>query len=201
MRKNFKLLHKKKEIINSYDSSADFYDKRYRAIQEEKYDIVLDNCDLIEKRILDIGCGTGLLIEYVLNSKENHDVLKSKYIAVDISWKMILKFKKKLLKIRHKPNILFVLSDIENLPFRNNSFSLIFSLTSFQNLPHILNGVQESLRVSANKSVFKFSILRKKLELEGVKNLLTPFVKDLEVINKEDIEDVIIQGKVIKEST
>jgi len=201
MGKNFKLLNKKKEIINNYNSSAEFYDKRYRAIQEEKYHIILENYDLIEKRILDIGCGTGLLFEYLLNSKENHHIQKSKYIAVDISWNMLLEFKKKLLKLKNKPNVLCVLSDIENLPFRNNSFSLIFSLTSFQNLPSILDGIRESLRVSTNESIFKFSILRKKLDLDQVKTLLEPFVRDLKVINIDYIEDIIIQGIMRKEST
>jgi ubiquinone/menaquinone biosynthesis C-methylase UbiE len=199
--KNFKLLNKKKGIISKYDTSADFYDNRYRAIQEEKYHIVLENFDLREKTILDIGCGTGLLFEYLLNSKENHHILKSKYIALDISWKMMLKFKNKSLSLHNKPNVLLVLSDMENLPFRNNSFNLIFSLTSFQNLPLISNGIRESLRVSEDESIFKFSILRKKLKLDEVKDLLEPFVKDLKVINKEHIEDVIVQGIVRKEST
>ncbi len=58
MGKIFKFLNKKKEIIDNYDASADFYDKRYRAIQGEKYDIILNNYDLNEKTIIDIGCGT-----------------------------------------------------------------------------------------------------------------------------------------------
>jgi len=199
--KIFKFLNKKKEIIDNYDASADFYDKRYRAIQEEKYDIVLNNYDLNEKTILDIGCGTGLLIEYIFNSKDHPRVLKCKFIAVDISWNMLLQFKLKLFKLKNKTEILLLLADMENLPFRDNSFNLIFSLTSFQNLPNILNGIRESLRVASNKSDFKFSILRKKLELNPLLELLTPFVEDLEVINKDYIEDIIIQGTVKKEST
>ena len=198
--KIFKFLNKKKEIIDNYDASADFYDKRYRAIQEEKYDIVLDNYDLNEKTILDIGCGTGLFTEHIFNSKDHPRVLKCNFIAVDISWNMLLQFKLKLFKLKNKTEILLLLADMENLPFRDNSFNLVFSLTSFQNLPNILNGIRESLRVGSNKSVVKFSTLRKKLELNPILELLTPFVEDLEVINKDYIEDIIIQGTVKKES-
>jgi ubiquinone/menaquinone biosynthesis C-methylase UbiE len=114
---------------------------------------------------------------------------------------MLLQFKLKLCKLKNKTKILLILADIENLPFRDNSFNLVFSLTSFQNLPNILNGIQESLRVGSNKSDFKFSILRKKLDLNPLLELLTPFVEDLQVINKDYIEDIIIQGTVIKEFT
>jgi ubiquinone/menaquinone biosynthesis C-methylase UbiE len=199
VRKIFKFLNKKKEIIDDYDASADFYDKRYRAIQERKYDIVLNNYNLNEKTIIDIGCGTGLFIEHIFNSKKSSGVLKCNYVAVDISWNMLLQFKVKLLKLKNKIKILLILADIENLPFRDNSFNSVFSLTSFQNLPNILSGIRESLRVSLNRSDFKFSILRKKMELNPLLELLTPFVEDLEVINKDFIEDVIIQGKIIKE--
>ena len=198
--KIFKFLNKKKEIIDSYDASADFYDKRYRTIQGEKYDIILNNYDLNEKTIIDIGCGTGLLIEHIINSKDYPWVLKCSYIAVDISWNMLLQFKLKLFKLKNKTEILLILADIENLPFRDNSFNLVLSLTSFQNLPNILNGIRESLRVGSNKSNFKFSILRKKLELNPLLELLTPYVEDLEVINKDYFEDIIIQGTIKKES-
>ncbi len=201
MGKIFKFLNKKKEIIDNYDASADFYDKRYGAIQGEKYVIVLNNYDLNEKTILDIGCGTGLFIEHIFNSKDYPRVFKCNYIAVDISWNMLLQFKLKLYELKNKTKTLLILADIENLPFRDNSFNLVFSLTSFQNLPNILNGIQESLRVSSNKSDFKFSILRKKLDLNPLLELLTPFVGELEVINKDYIEDIIIQGTVIKEFT
>ncbi len=198
--KIFKFLNKKKEIIDNYDASADFYDKRYGAIQKEKYDIVLNNYDLNEKTIIDIGCGTGLFIEHILNSGDLDRVLECYYIAVDISWNMLLQFKLKLFDLKNKTKILLMLADIDNLPFRDNSFNLVFSLTSFQNLPNILSGIQESLRVSSNKSDFKFSILRKKLDLNLILELLTPFVKNLEVINKDYVEDIIIQGSVKKES-
>ncbi|MFX1523962.1 MAG: class I SAM-dependent methyltransferase [Promethearchaeota archaeon] len=198
--RNFKPLNKKKEIISRYDSSANFYDKRYKSIQEEKYRILLDNCELKEKLILDIGCGTGLLLEYIIKSKQNQEILKPMFIAVDISGKMVSEFKKKILTLRECSRIELLLADIENLPFRDNSFNLIFSVTSFQNLPNILKGIQESLRITKSLSTIKFSILRKKLNLFRIINLLRPHVKNLEIVNNKDMEDVIIQGELIKES-
>ncbi|MFW9894258.1 MAG: class I SAM-dependent methyltransferase [Candidatus Thorarchaeota archaeon] len=198
--RNFKPLNKKKEIISRYDSSANFYDKRYKSIQEEKYRILLDNCELKEKLILDIGCGTGLLLEYIIKLKQNQEILKLMFIAVDISGEMVSEFKKKILTIKDSSQIELLLADIENLPFRDNSFNLIFSVTSFQNLPNILKGIQESLRITKSFSPIKFSILRKKLNLNRIINLLRPYVKNLEIVNNKDMEDVIIQGELIKES-
>jgi demethylmenaquinone methyltransferase/2-methoxy-6-polyprenyl-1,4-benzoquinol methylase len=189
--------YKKKEIISKYNSSANFYDKRYKSLQQEKYRILLEDCELTGKIILDIGSGTGLLLEYIL---QYQDVLNILFIAVDISWEMISEFKNKILSLSDNSHIQLVLADIENLPFRDNSFNLIFSVTSFQNLPNILKGIQESLRITKSGSPLRISILRKKLKLNKILNLLKLCVNNLEIINKKHIEDVIIQGELIKES-
>lgn len=197
MGRNSKALCKKKEIISKYNSSANFYDKRYKSLQEEKYRILLENCELMGKIILDIGSGTGLLLEYIL---QYQDVLNILFIGVEISWEMISEFKNKILNLSDNSYIQLVLADIENLPFRDNSFNLTFSVTSFQNLPNILKGIQESLRIAKSGSSLKISILRKKLKLNTILNLLKPCVNNLEIINKKNIEDVIIQGELIKDS-
>ena len=109
--------------------------------------------------------------------------MKSNYIAVDISWNMLLKFKSKIISpnySKNPPNL--ILSDIEYLPFRDNIFYSIFSLTSFQNLPYIKNGIKESFRVSKNNADFKFSILKKELELKSLLKILKPKIKDLLII-------------------
>lgn len=198
MDKNFKKLNKKKKIINSYNSSAHFYDKRYKSIQREKYQVVLNNCDLNRKKILDVGTGSGLLLDNILNYKSNQVLLDCIYVAVDISWNMLLNFKQKSLKVTEKMNPMLILSDIENLPLRNNIFDLIFSLTSFQNLPNINKGIKESFRVSLSKADFKFSILRKKLDLKNLLGLLKPITEDLEVIDNKQLEDVVIKGKILE---
>ncbi len=200
LKRHFKALSKKKEIIKNYNLTAKFYDKRYKKIQAKKYCITLSNNQLKEKRILDVGCGTGLLIEFILNNEIFDTVSKCDFIGMDISWNMLLEFKSKILRFKDKIKISLILSDIEHLPFRNNIFNQIFSFTSFQNLPGTHKGFQEIIRVASVISDLKFSILKKKLKLDTLLDFLKPNVKDLEIFNFEFLEDIIIQGKISKES-
>jgi len=190
--------NKKKRIIDEYNSSAHFYDRRYRQIQLEKYNLILKNYHLNGKIISDIGCGTGLLFQYISNLKKDEKRVKYKYVAIDISWNMLLEFKSKVVNYKTKNNLELILGDIEYLPFRGNAFHSIFSLTSFQNLPYINRGIQESYRVCMNYGDFNFSILSKKLNLEVLLNLLKPLSREIKTINKDGLEDVIIQGKFMK---
>lgn len=190
--------NKKSKIISKYNSSSAFYDNRYRKIQERKYQIILNNYDLNEKLILDLGCGTGLLFTYFINLKNEQKDNFYFYVAIDISWKMLLIFKSKLNKFKAKNGFL-VLADIDALPFRENMFNTIFSLTSFQNLPNINKGVKESIRVSRDDADFKFSILKKKLNLEMLLNFLKSLTEVEEIVKREDLEDIIILGKILKD--
>jgi demethylmenaquinone methyltransferase/2-methoxy-6-polyprenyl-1,4-benzoquinol methylase len=190
---------KKKRIIDKYNSTSYFYDKRYRAIQSEKYEIVFNNYRANGKNILDMGCGTGLLFEYITKLILNKGVIRCNYVAVDISWNMLLEFRSKVINLENRKNSLnLILSDIECLPFRENTFYSIFSLTAFQNLPSIENGIEELYRVCKHNADFKFSILKKKLELEKLIEILKPKIEDLDIIKKEDLEDIVIQGKISK---
>ncbi|MFX1418694.1 MAG: class I SAM-dependent methyltransferase, partial [Promethearchaeota archaeon] len=149
--------------------------------------------------ILDLGSGTGLFYEYYRKTIFDKKKIKSRYIALDISWNMLLEFKSKILYSNynlHVPNL--ILSDIEYLPFRDNTFNSIFSLTSFQNLPTIEKGIKEMFRVSKNNTDFKLSILKKKLELKSLLKFLKSWIKDPIITRKDSLEDIIIQCEIIK---
>ncbi|MFX1315577.1 MAG: class I SAM-dependent methyltransferase [Promethearchaeota archaeon] len=194
-----KTTDKKKKIISNYNKTAHFYDNRYRKIQEQKYKVILNkNCRLKRKVILDVGCGTGLFIEFIIELKEQRNYFPFIYVGTDISWKMLKIFRIKLQKLKLKSEFNLILADIENLPFRDDIFHSIFSLTSFQNLPNIDIGIKNLYRVGQNEGEITISILKKKSNLTELKNLLNPIIESLTSINKEDLEDFIIQGKILK---
>ena len=201
MTKNTEKKKKKQEIIKNYDLTSDFYDKRYVKIQHEKYNLVFQNFELTNKIILDAGCGTGLLFDYFLNFFERKFIVNYHYVAIDISNNMLKEFKSKLDQkvesIRTKVNL--ILSDLENLPIRENIFDSIYSFTSFQNLPDIFKGLSESFRVIKDGADVYFSILKKKLNMEQVNLRLQTSLKNMKIINQEFLEDIIFMGKALKD--
>lgn len=184
--------------MENYDSSSNFYDKRYKKIQEEKFRITVNNIQIESKIFLDIGCGSGLLFEFILKEKMNYQITALNYIGIDISLNMLKLFVKKYRFWIKSMNINLILADIENLPLRNNKIDSIYSITSLQNLSNIINGIKEIIMVSKNMANLHLSILRKKLDLELLISFLKPNIINLRITNIEKIEDLIFQGNLIK---
>jgi ubiquinone/menaquinone biosynthesis C-methylase UbiE len=133
---------KKQAIKEIYDKTANIYDRRYRSIQKEKYEIMLESLQL-KTPILDLGCGTGLLQKYLRTIKTN-------LIGIDISYEM-LKHSKELC----------VQGDVENLPFKDNSFATVLSFTTFQNLDSAEKALTEVARVLQPNGLAVITILLK----------------------------------------
>jgi ubiquinone/menaquinone biosynthesis C-methylase UbiE len=188
---------KKQEIIKNYNLTSHFYDQRYSQIQTEKFEILLNNLELNQKKILDAGCGTGLLLEFINSLKQNSTV-NYHYIGMDITLNMLKEFQSKPLTKKMQWKVNLILADIESLPFRENIFDIIFSITSFQNLPNLTKGIKETLRVGQDKGEVRFSILKKKLKIEQLNTLLKSLFTNLKLIQEEFLEDIIFMGKILK---
>ena len=191
---------KKKNIIAKYNSTSRFYDDRYRNIQNSKFKLLLKNFKFDTKIILDAGCGTGLLFEFFLRYNQRIFNKKLRYIGLDISWKMLKQFLYKINKSTSIKRVNLILGDIENLPFREEKIHQIFAVTSLQNLHDIKKGLRELIRVGQHGTSLNLSILGKNLNLDSIYSFLKSETANLNLITLEKVEDVIIQGNLLKEN-
>ena len=79
-------------------------------------------------RVIDIGCGTGLLLSKV-NAK--------KRVGVDVSSRLLGQLKNNSLQL--------VRTDAENLPFKEGSFDLVYSVNLLEHVPHPDTVVSEGI--------------------------------------------------------
>lgn len=131
-------------IRERYEATYTGYDELYRSEQYEKYLVALSR---VQPRgvILDAGCGTGLLIEYMS--------VKGLLDAVDLlvcldyssgmtriaSWRIA-----NLCSGRCMP----VLGNVERLPFPDNAFDIVYSFTVLDLVDDLDKAIRELLRVS-----------------------------------------------------
>ncbi len=87
--------------------------------------------------ILDGGCGTGIFTLDILS-------LGSKVIGLDVSLPMLIQAGKKLKGYPFQ----MVLADMLNLPFRENSFDKVVSVTALEFIEDVKGAVKELFRVT-----------------------------------------------------
>ncbi|ADI32247.1 class I SAM-dependent methyltransferase [Staphylothermus hellenicus] len=124
-----KTRNKHVDPVKLYNITARTYDSLYKKEQYIKYNYVFEELRLIPgKNVLDIGCGTGLLIEYLLSKKLD---LFHRYLCVDPSIEML----KNAIDKHSDPRIIYVLSYAEDLALTNQSINSIFMFTVWNNIP------------------------------------------------------------------
>ena len=173
----------KKKTLKDYNLAADTYDDRYISEQSEKYMAVLDKIDLqYPSVILDLGCGTGLLIEKV---KQRASYL----VGIDFSRAMLAKARD---KNKHFNNISFICGDSDFLPIREDVFNTVFSFTLLQNVPDPIRTLKEIIRVAKPQTLIVISALKKNYKKNEITNLIHKTnLKILESINHDFLNDYI----------
>lgn len=145
----------KSEEKTYFDNVAGVFDTRFNVYSkpsgiirvERRTKLFIANCGLKPGlRILEVGCGTG---EY--SSALSCQGLE--LFATDLSLEMLKEAKKK--KQGTKSTVFFV-SDIEALPFPDNSFDIILGNSVLHHI-NTKKGLQEIFRVLKNGARFAFS--------------------------------------------
>ena len=178
----------KEALKNSYNRDSDNYEDKFTEHQYVKYQTMLVPLfELLKtsKAILDHGCGTGLLNQYL---KENNINLAN-YIGVDFSVNML---KHAMLK-----ELLVVAADINRLPFPDNSFNFITSFTVLKILEteNYKNEINELFRVLQPEGICIITVLKQRftdhfielLRMTGFSiNNITPCGQDTGIVCKKE---------------
>lgn len=128
----------KKKLYNSaegYDLYASLYDEsllRLNSFEKGSLEKLLGN--LKGKRVLDIGCGTGRIIQ-MLREKG------AEIVALDISEEMVNTVRRKF------PDLECVVGDSDELPFKDESFDLVLGLFWIVHLGNLRASFDEVYRV------------------------------------------------------
>ena len=122
-----------------------------------------------DENILDVGSGTGDLINLILKLKKNNNIY-----AVDLNSEM-LKYSEK----RHKnKNITFIKANAEKLPFNNCSIDKYIISFCLRNVTDIQNALKESYRILKPGGVF-YCLEFNSPETSLIKNLYNQYKKNI----------------------
>lgn len=123
-----------------YDAWAHFYDIVWRRYADRTLDALLDRIDLnVGDRILDVGCGTGILEEKLLRQDRDRII-----VGVDASSRMLEHAHE---KAGSAPNASFERADACDLPFPDASFDVVVSASTLHYFDNPTAALREMRRV------------------------------------------------------
>lgn len=152
-------------MMTYYDDISEGYEELHKEEQENKIKIIKPLIDISpHDKLLDVGCGTGLTTA----------PWKCKRYGIDPA-------KKLLDRARQKDNIIYKLARAEHIPYHNNFFDIVISITAIQNFEDIKKGLEEIKRVGKEKFVLTFLKRSKKRKfIENTIHELFDIKKEIE---------------------
>lgn len=162
--------------MNYYNSIADGYDELYKKEQEKKSDIILKNI-IIRKndKVLDVGCGSGIFLEKIKDRCREA-------IGIDTSEELL-----RIASGRFFGQLMRAAA--EDIPFEDNYFDLVVSITALQNFEDVEKGLREIKRVG--KERFALSFLKKSSKAGLIERLIKEVFKNMKIKRIEQDKDII----------
>lgn len=146
-------------VKKSFHSNAENYDS-IAVVQKRVINQLLQQLTKIRQpdRILDIGCGTGGLLE-----ETGKMMTDSQITGLDLAFGMTMIGKQRL---RSRSNAGFICGDAEQLPFCNGSFDLVISTSAYQWINPLQPAFCEVKRVLKPGGRFIFALFGEKTLFE-----------------------------------
>ncbi|MDA1197135.1 MAG: methyltransferase domain-containing protein [Nanoarchaeota archaeon] len=153
-----------------YDEISSGYEELHSEEQLSKIALIKDHFQVKENdTLLDVGCGTGL-------TTEPWNCVRT---GVDPAPRL-------LARARSKHKITYVEAAAESLPFEDDAFDVVISITAIQNFSDVSKGLSEIKRVGKNRFVLSF--LKKSSQAELIEELIRSlFVVDSLIIEAKDV--------------
>ena len=119
-------------------------------------DAIIERSGIEKKmKVLEIGCGSGAFTTYIARAVGE----QGEVYALDIQQKMLdqLKGKLSISKNSNIGNIKLVKASAYELPFKNNSFDLVYMVSVFQEIPDGVKALDEIKRVLKPAGILSIS--------------------------------------------
>ncbi len=163
-------------IRERYSKTAPSYDELYKFEQYSKYSEVVWRIPP-QGIILDDGCGTGLLLEYI----HVHGLVKEikYYLCLDITREMLEIARKRERTLQVDFLVENVEADAEHLPLREHSVDIVYSFTVMDLLQQPIRGIREAIRVSKSKVIYSILKIIPRLSIQLIGKYLGETPKDI----------------------
>lgn len=165
--------------IKSYNEKADYYDDTFDGRYTKKFkEQLLDEVDLnTGDTVLDIACGNGTLLDMLA---KKHSIIGK---GVDISEKMVENARLKV------PNMEFVVSGCESVPFEDKSIDVITVCAAYHHFPSVKLFAKEVSRLLRKNGKIYIAEIYYTTLLRFIINPFVPLLKsgDVRFYSPEEI--------------
>ncbi len=150
-----------------YDEISEGYEELHKEEQLKKIELIKKYLKVnASDKLLDVGCGTGLTTE----------PWECKRYGIDPSAKL-------LERARQKDKIEYKLAPAEEIPYEDDFFDIVISITAIQNFENIEKGLKEIKRVGKNRFVLSF--LKKSEKRDFIESKIKELFDVKEVVEEE----------------